>query len=100
MPPSPPTPEETDTQTAPELPPPDPLLHPTPASGEDTTPDLGALAASAEAVADASPVPESAVEPALILRALSQLLVEKGVIRRDELVERVRCLTTASRESA
>jgi hypothetical protein len=99
MPPSPSQPEETDTETAPELPPPDPLLHPTPASGQDTAPDLGALGASAGAVADSSPIPAPAVEPALILRALSQLLVEKGVIRRDELVERVRCLTTTSSES-
>jgi hypothetical protein len=99
MAPSTPMPEQTDTETAPELPPPDALLHPTAATGEDTAPDLGALAASAGAVAEQSPIPESAVEPALILRALSQLLVEKGVIRRDELVQRVRCLSTASRES-
>jgi type IV pilus assembly protein PilB len=32
---------------------------------------------------------DAAVGPAAILRALSQLLVEKGIITRDELVERV-----------
>lgn len=102
-----PMPEETDAETAPELPPADPLLHPMPANGEDTAPDLGApaaqlvaAAAPARAVAAPSSFPESCAEPALILRALSQLLVEKGVIRRDELAERVRSLSAVSRESS
>jgi len=38
--------------------------------------------------AEASPS-QARVTPAAILRALSQLLVEKGVVTRDELVERV-----------
>ena len=36
--------------------------------------------------------PSGAMSPDVILRALSQLLVEKGVLSRDELVERLRVL--------
>ena len=48
--------------------------------------DLGAEPAPAAPIA--APVPESVSQDA-ILRALCQLLVEKGVIGRDELIERV-----------
>jgi hypothetical protein len=34
------------------------------------------------------------MSPDVILRALSQLLVEKGLLSRDELVERLRVLAT------
>jgi len=111
-----PSPDDAEQDTAPELPPADPLLHPTkaapspptapkplmapnlptastaptapmPQENEDTEPQLG------EPVAGASqPGAEPAVEAQLILRALSQLLLEKGLIRREELVARVRAL--------
>ena len=91
----PPRPPEEDTETAPELPPADPLLHPAPAAlrrqpadTEDTAPEL-AEPEPAAAGAGAS-------DPGVVLRALSQLLVEKGVIDRDELVERVRALAARS----
>jgi type IV pilus assembly protein PilB len=38
------------------------------------------------------PASSAAMSPDVILRALSQLLVEKGVLSRDELVERLRAL--------
>jgi type II secretory ATPase GspE/PulE/Tfp pilus assembly ATPase PilB-like protein len=37
-----------------------------------------------------APAKSAAVPPEAILRALSQLLVEKGILTRDELIERVR----------
>lgn len=82
--------DEGETETAPELPPPDPLLHPSPRDSEATAPALGAGA------------PAAATEPTdrLVLRALSQLLVEKGVLGRDELVTRLRALADAAREPA
>jgi hypothetical protein len=84
-----------ETETAPELPPPDPLLHPSPADGEATAPQLGAAAAGPTQ----APIP-SAVEDRHVLRALSQLLVEKGVLGRDELAARLRALASGDREPA
>ena len=94
LPPPRPQGTEEDTETAPELPPADPLLHPAPAAlrqqpadPEDTTPELAEAAQPGPGAGGAE-----AGDPTLVLRALSQLLVEKGVIERDELVERVRAL--------
>jgi hypothetical protein len=42
----------------------------------------------------------AASEPRVILRALSQLLVEKGVITRDELAERLRRVAAEEKEGA
>jgi type IV pilus assembly protein PilB len=50
--------------------------------------DLGLALPPPEPSADRVPRPES-LDPGIILRALSQLLVEKGVISRDELVQRL-----------
>lgn len=53
-------------------------------------PEFIGLASETETeAAPAEPPKPAGVPPAAILRALSQLLVEKGVITRDELVERV-----------
>jgi type IV pilus assembly protein PilB len=54
-----------------------------------------ASAANVPSPAPASPLPRAstgAMSSDVILRALSQLLVEKGVLTRDELVERLRTL--------
>lgn len=94
---APPRPPELgeDTETAPELPPADPLLHPLrarhPADTEDTAPALPEAADPGPGAARAE-----ASDPSLVLRALSQLLVEKGVIDGDELVERVRALARSA----
>ena len=53
-----------------------------------------ALAPLAEPAAPAPRASSPAMSPEVILRALSQLLVEKGVLSRDELVERLRVLAT------
>jgi type IV pilus assembly protein PilB len=85
-----------DPDTAPELPPADPLLHPaagpTPepaAAGDDpdqdTQPHVEASGAPSRPAADLG-------DPQLVLRALAQLLVEKGVLGREELLERLRRL--------
>ena len=63
------------------------FLHPS--SREE--PELNAALPPATAVARPGADPGGAT-PAAILRALSQLLVEKGVITRDELVERLRAV--------
>ena len=81
-----PSPEQTDT--APDLPPLDPV------------PELERMEEPAPPEPEPAPEPssppadghETGMEPQLILRALSQLLVEKGVISRDEIVERLRRL--------
>jgi hypothetical protein len=83
-----------ESDTAPELSPRDPLLHPEPAAplrgaggatfGGDTAPELAA-----------APAAEAAAAPPhdLLLRALAQLLLEKGVVGREELGERLRALS-------
>jgi len=48
---------------------------------------------------DAPPSQAEAVPPAVMLRALAQLLVEKGIIGREELVERIDQLTDESEDS-
>jgi hypothetical protein len=60
--------------------------------GEERDAEFGGLLSEPEAPSSAprvAPAQRAAVPPAAILRALSQLLVEKGVITREELVERV-----------
>jgi MSHA biogenesis protein MshE len=58
--------------------------------GDDSEPVFEALTRSTPKQAQA-PLPSSApVQSPEILRALAQLLVEKGIITRDELVERIR----------
>jgi len=59
-------------------------------------PEMDAAPAEPEAAAESPHADRGAVPPAAILRALTQLLVEKGVITRDELVARLR---TVVRES-
>jgi hypothetical protein len=84
-----------ESDTAPELPPRDSLPHPEPAArpapkrgteaatlGGDTAPEL-----AAPAEAGAAPPHD------LLLRALAQLLLEKGVVGREELGERLRLLS-------
>jgi hypothetical protein len=87
--------DEGETDTAPELPPPDPLLHPGPADTRASDSELAAAAPDA-----AQPPTEAAAQDRLILRALSQLLVEKGLLGRDELVSRLRALAAAGRGPA
>jgi type IV pilus assembly protein PilB len=74
---------------------------PDPPDIERAAAELGAFGEDAQPAAprEASPAPErapaprtGAISPDVILRALSQLLVEKGVLTRDELVERLRSL--------
>jgi hypothetical protein len=100
-----PGPEENDT--APDLPPLDPLLDPEPeppAFGSDSEPAFGSLPGTA-LDPSAAPVfeepsahePSQGLEPRVILRALSQLLVEKGVITRDEFAERLRSIASQER---
>jgi hypothetical protein len=96
-----------DTDTAPDLAPLDPLLDPErepAASGPDLEPALGALPGVA-LDPDVAPVseepsdrePSQGLEPQVILRALAQLLVEKGVITRDEFAERLRSIASQER---
>jgi len=60
---------------------------------EPATPTRRAPAAHSEPQRSAAPRGAAvAMSPDVILRALSQLLVEKGVLSRDELVERLRVL--------
>ncbi len=100
------SPNPEDTETAPELPPLDPLLDPGPESacfGSDPEPAFGALPGTAldpgvapVVGAPSAHEPSQSLEQRVILRALAQLLVEKGVISRDEFAERLRSI--ASRE--
>lgn len=106
----PPDAGDADTDTAPELPPADPLLHPAPPSGQATQPRLGSGPPAAgprrapparPPVAERDPTPEEppAAPPRVLLRALSELLLEKGVIDRDELARRLRDLGAGERNS-
>jgi len=82
--------DRPEADTAPELPESDSDLDAGGVGGDDLqfAEDLG-LEASVPAEAGApTPRPES-LDPSIILRALSQLLVEKGVISRDEFVQRL-----------
>lgn len=95
--PSQPDPEESET--APDLPPLDPLLD----TGQEPL-AFGSLPAMAldPNVAPASEEPSShepsqSLEPRVILRALAQLLVEKGIITRDEFAERLRNIASKER---
>ena len=61
--------------------------------GFDERPSAPASRRAPAAHAEPAPqVASGAMSPDVILRALSQLLVEKGVLTRDELVERLRAL--------
>jgi type IV pilus assembly protein PilB len=57
-------------------------------------PPLQRPAATPEPAAPGARAPSPAMSPDVILRALSQLLVEKGLLTREELVERLRVLAT------
>ena len=104
---SPQRPDPEDTETAPELPPLDTLLAPeleSPAFASDPEPALGALPGAAldpsvEPAVEAPSArdPSQGLEPQVILRALAQLLVEKGVITRDEFAERLRSIASQER---
>ena len=93
--------DESDTQ--PQLPPVDPLLHPAPGSatpslgdvlGHDTAPDLdSSLLRLLRSPRSAVLQPLEGLESARLLQALAELLVEKGVLSREELVERLQQLT-------
>jgi hypothetical protein len=80
-----------------------------PGDTQPDPPDIERAAAELGAFGEPAPRPESprpaaprsasaAMSADVILRALSQLLVEKGVLSRDELVERLR--TLAAKEAA
>jgi type IV pilus assembly protein PilB len=81
-----PAPEQADT--APDLPPLDSLPEPGPREASAPLRTGPAFEAPPPPAAEH----EAGMEPQLILRALSQLLVEKGVISRKEFVERLRRL--------
>lgn len=66
-----------------------------PASAPETTPaPRPAPAPQLQPAEPASPAASAAMSEGVILRALSQLLVEKGLLSREELVERLRMLAT------
>ena len=44
--------------------------------------------------------PSQGLEPRVILRALAQLLVEKGLITRDEFAERLRHVASQERQGS
>ena len=99
------SPDPEDTETAPELPPLDPLFEPEPSGFvSDSEPAFGALPGAA-LDPDVAPVsdepsarePSQGLEPRVILSALAQLLVEKGVITRDEFAERLRSIASQER---
>jgi hypothetical protein len=106
-------PGHDDGDTAPDLPPLEslgPFTEPGPepaASDSDTDSELSfdslpgtALGSDTEPVLGEAPAQEEShgLEPRVILRALSQLLVEKGVISRDEFAERLRSIASQERE--
>jgi hypothetical protein len=122
-PPAAPAGDAGDSQTQPEFPVRDPLLHPAPgasgntvpqladALGYDTAPDFGpppsqpdsplgsATGTAAEdrsAAVAAPPIPAAEARPDLVVHALSQLLIEKGVVEPGELAERLRRLSATS----
>ena len=98
-------PEETDT--VPDLPTFDPI--PDPGSeplGSGSAPEASCGSPPGTALdLDTAPVlgepaahePSQGLEPGVILRALAQLLVEKGVITRDEFAERLRSCSSQER---
>jgi type IV pilus assembly protein PilB len=100
-------PDPEEAETAPELPPLDMLLAPElepSAVGSDPEPDSGSLPGTAldpkvapvdEVASDREP--SRGLEARVILRALAQLLVEKGVISRDEFAERLRSIAAEER---
>jgi hypothetical protein len=103
------SPDPEDAETAPELPPLDSLFEPEPelepsAFVSDSEPAFDALPGAA-LDPDIAPVseepsarePSQGLEPRVILRALAQLLVEKGVITRDEFAERLRSIASQER---
>jgi hypothetical protein len=73
----------------------------TPVDSGDTAPLLGGpllpSAPAAEPAGAASPKPRE-VPTRTILRALTQLLIEKQIVSREELLERVRALGSVARE--
>jgi hypothetical protein len=92
-------PDAEESETAPDLPPLDPLLDSGPeplAFGSVPTTALDPnLAPAFEA--PSTHEPSQGLEPRVILRALAQLLVEKGVITRDEFAERLRNIAAHKR---
>jgi type IV pilus assembly protein PilB len=70
---------------------------------EEEEPEFSEIGSAPEPSFEAAPEPpalarppakQSAVPPEVILRALGQLLIEKGILTRDELVERVRAVVS------
>ena len=100
-------PDPDDADTAPDLPRLDSLSDPWPspsALGSDPRPAAGSLPGRAldpnlapAGEAPSAREPSQGLEQRVILRALSQLLVEKGVITRDELAERLRSVAAQAR---
>lgn len=88
-----------ESETAPDLPPPDPLLDPGPEPpGPGSSPTMAMDPNLAPVFGAPSPQePSQGLEPRVILRALAQLLVEKGVITRDEFAERLRNVASQGR---
>jgi hypothetical protein len=84
-----------ESDTAPELPPRDSLLHPEPAARGAPEPGAGAATFSEDTAPELATAPAAAAAPPqdLLLRALAQLLLEKGVIGREELGERLQQLS-------
>jgi hypothetical protein len=83
-------PDPQDAETAPDLLPLDPLRDPGAALDPNVVPVFEAPSVHE---------PSQGLEPRLILRALAQLLVEKGVISRDELAERLRSIASQQRRN-
>ena len=84
-------PDPQDAETAPDLLPLDPLLDPGAALDPNVAPVFEAPSVQE---------PSQGLEPRLILRALAQLLVEKGVLTRDELAERLRSIASQERRGS
>jgi hypothetical protein len=95
--PGPLDPEESET--APDLPPLGPLLDPGPEPPAFGSLPTMALDSNVAPVFEAPSAhePSQGLEPRVILRALAQLLVEKGVITRDEFAERLRNIASQER---
>ena len=100
-------PDPEDTDTAPDLPPLEPIFDPGQEPfvlDSDPKTDVGSFPERALDLDDAPACeapsahePSQSLEPRVILRALSQLLVEKGVITRDEFAERLRSIAAQER---